>query len=112
MQCESELGNNYFAWEGLLAAVQETAPASGALTPCPRRVAVARVESLQGVWSRPAPNADGVGASHSARGGRAPLPRSVASPHAEEHARVRVHPHQQLHQNGRAARRERVWIPV
>jgi hypothetical protein len=51
-----------------------TAPASGAATRRPRRVAVARAVSLQGVSSRPTPKVAGEGASHSARGGRAPLP--------------------------------------
>jgi hypothetical protein len=51
-----------------------TAPASGALTRRPRRVAEARAESLSGVPSWPSPKVAGEGASHGARGGRAPLP--------------------------------------
>ena len=51
-----------------------TAPASGAPTRRPRRVAVARAESLPGASSRLPPKVSGEGASHGARGGRAPLP--------------------------------------
>ena len=53
-----------------------TAPASGAPTRRPRRVAVARAEPLRGVLSQPPPKVTGEGASHNARGGRGPLPRN------------------------------------
>ena len=51
-----------------------TAPAPGALTRRPRRVGEARTESPNGVPSRSSPKVAGEGASHGARGGRAPLP--------------------------------------
>src|ERR1035441_6216021 len=50
-----------------------TAPASDAPTRRPRRVAQAGAESLNGVSLRLPPKVAGEGASHHARGGRAPL---------------------------------------
>ena len=51
-----------------------TAPASGTPTRRPRRVAQAGAESLNAVSFRLSPKVAGEGASHHARGGRAPLP--------------------------------------
>ena len=50
-----------------------TTPASGVAARRPRRVASTRPEALNGEFSQEAQKADGEGASHSARGGRAPL---------------------------------------
>jgi hypothetical protein len=50
-----------------------TAPASGAPTRRPRRVAQTDAESLNGVSLRLPPKVAGEGANHHARGGRAPL---------------------------------------
>jgi len=50
-----------------------TAPAPGAATRRPRRVAVGRAQSLNGGSLRPLPKVVGEGATHCARGGRGPL---------------------------------------
>jgi hypothetical protein len=51
-----------------------TAPASGAPTRRPRRLAVARADPLHGMSSRPPRKVAGEGAIHGTRGGCAPLP--------------------------------------
>ena len=51
-----------------------TAPASGAPTRRPRRVGGTHMESPNSELLWPPPNVSGEGASHNARGGRAPLP--------------------------------------
>ncbi len=53
---------------------QGSTPASGVITRRPRRVTSARGESLKGERVGAGPSVAGEGASHSARGGRAPFP--------------------------------------
>ena len=78
MSKETETNNERQAFvdaaiAGTMQLVPGTAPASGASTRRPRPVAAAPADSPNSVLSQPASKVAGEGASHDARGGRAPL---------------------------------------